>query len=705
YYTFIFCLLLVLLTIPMSLLFFSSSKKQQEKELSHYKDTQIQLASTASHFIDTEFSNLIKTNWSILSDESLIKFLKNSSADLQSPDLFKRKEGIKRVQSYLNLVPMVRDIFLVSKYEDIILSSSGWFNKNSFITTYFPSHLINLDTDIINPLFPINSLSLCTQKACTNSNCKNAFYISCYVYTKPSTFDVIFVVDKLAFISYVQNLVSNNFQEVSISTQDSLLYQNLSMPFSPDYTFTSDYTSLTYSFDFFDLHIPFLMDNLLISFITIFCLCFTIAALLSFILAKPTYRIHLKIYKHLSDFDLSSFKRYLGLNNPLQILEASITHIITSKETLNNKVLSYKNMINETLLLNILLSPNSEEYLAEILDSCPWLNPNGAYSILLINIQDFSSNSYVTTCIEPILNDFAQTHSITYQSINILNSDVGFLIAYKKEDPTLVYLLEELLTRTLQNISVYTGPISHGIRGIHDSYSLARQKQQKSLYNTSSIVEGYFYPIHLELQLITNLKLANHPALFSILENIFIENDKLDLTLIQLKKLYFIIFETFDRYAHEINFDITSNRETFLKSLTHNISNVPDILLNLSQDLLTYNQHHCIEDSPTLEDEIFTYIHNNFCNSTLCIDTVSAEFQISRSYLHKILKSATNSTLPDLVNHLRIKKAMHLIELNQNTISDISKDVGYDSYSTFKRVFIKIAGVSPSDYRRLHCSN
>ncbi|WP_417453220.1 GlxA family transcriptional regulator [Kiloniella sp.] len=54
----------------------------------------------------------------------------------------------------------------------------------------------------------------------------------------------------------------------------------------------------------------------------------------------------------------------------------------------------------------------------------------------------------------------------------------------------------------------------------------------------------------------------------------------------------------------------------------------------------------------------------------------------------------------DYVQSLRIEEAKHALETTIDTIDDISEQVGYEDGSSFRRLFKRLVGISPNEYRR-----
>ena len=50
------------------------------------------------------------------------------------------------------------------------------------------------------------------------------------------------------------------------------------------------------------------------------------------------------------------------------------------------------------------------------------------------------------------------------------------------------------------------------------------------------------------------------------------------------------------------------------------------------------------------------------------------------------------------INELRISKAKLLLRTEKYSLEEISAMVGYASYKTFRRIFVKLTGVTPGKY-------
>ncbi|MEN8167679.1 MAG: helix-turn-helix domain-containing protein [Pseudomonadota bacterium] len=64
-------------------------------------------------------------------------------------------------------------------------------------------------------------------------------------------------------------------------------------------------------------------------------------------------------------------------------------------------------------------------------------------------------------------------------------------------------------------------------------------------------------------------------------------------------------------------------------------------------------------------------------------------------------KAATGATLIEYLQNLRIEEAKRMLEAGRMPVDEISIDVGYEDQSFFRRLFKRLTGLTPSQYRRL----
>ncbi len=83
----------------------------------------------------------------------------------------------------------------------------------------------------------------------------------------------------------------------------------------------------------------------------------------------------------------------------------------------------------------------------------------------------------------------------------------------------------------------------------------------------------------------------------------------------------------------------------------------------------------------------------------LCLGQVARAVNTSTYYFCKLFKRVTGINFTDYLSRVRIEKARNLLLNPSLRISEIAFEVGFQSLTHFNRVFKKIVGQSPTDYR------
>ncbi|WP_372831590.1 helix-turn-helix domain-containing protein, partial [Pontibacterium sp.] len=69
-----------------------------------------------------------------------------------------------------------------------------------------------------------------------------------------------------------------------------------------------------------------------------------------------------------------------------------------------------------------------------------------------------------------------------------------------------------------------------------------------------------------------------------------------------------------------------------------------------------------------------------------------------RTFLRRFVRG-TGLKPSEYLQKLRVSKACDILESTQNTVENIAAQVGYDDASAFRKVFIKIVGLTPREFR------
>ena len=122
--------------------------------------------------------------------------------------------------------------------------------------------------------------------------------------------------------------------------------------------------------------------------------------------------------------------------------------------------------------------------------------------------------------------------------------------------------------------------------------------------------------------------------------------------------------------------------------------------------------YHEVEDlkikksqKPSISDELkerldktIAFLNENY-SCDISREGIAESVGMHHDYLGKVFKEYTGMRIHEYVNVLRIWSASEMLQKQDQSVADIAYAVGFESLSTFYRVFQKIMGESPGNYR------
>lgn len=101
-----------------------------------------------------------------------------------------------------------------------------------------------------------------------------------------------------------------------------------------------------------------------------------------------------------------------------------------------------------------------------------------------------------------------------------------------------------------------------------------------------------------------------------------------------------------------------------------------------------------------LANKIMYHIYTHI-DTDINLDWLAQELDISKFYLHRIFKEAFGRNIYESVKSIRLQKASNLLITNTySTISDIGKQCGYSSHSSFIRAFKERFDMTPKEWKQ-----
>ena len=112
-----------------------------------------------------------------------------------------------------------------------------------------------------------------------------------------------------------------------------------------------------------------------------------------------------------------------------------------------------------------------------------------------------------------------------------------------------------------------------------------------------------------------------------------------------------------------------------------------------------HKQHEYIQKFNDLLDYIDLH-----CTEDLILEELADMIGFSKYHFSRLFKQYTNFSFNDYVNYRRVKLAEKLLETPELPVTDIALQSGFNSISTFNRIFRKVKDCTPSEYRSMNSS-
>ena len=93
---------------------------------------------------------------------------------------------------------------------------------------------------------------------------------------------------------------------------------------------------------------------------------------------------------------------------------------------------------------------------------------------------------------------------------------------------------------------------------------------------------------------------------------------------------------------------------------------------------------------------------DSFFENPITLDSLAEALGYSKYHISRILNS-NGVSFNEMLNARRIKAAETMLRDNNSAVTQIAFNAGFTSITTFNRVFRKIKGCTPSEFREMYC--
>ena len=114
----------------------------------------------------------------------------------------------------------------------------------------------------------------------------------------------------------------------------------------------------------------------------------------------------------------------------------------------------------------------------------------------------------------------------------------------------------------------------------------------------------------------------------------------------------------------------------------------------------TMERINAVERPNDVVEAVKEYIALHLDEEDLSRDTIAQYTFLSPDYLSKVFKKRTGFSISDYLIQERFKKARELLVSTDLSVSAVASAVGYSHFSYFSKMFKKVAGCTPIEYRK-----
>ncbi|MFS0779446.1 response regulator [Neobacillus sp. 3P2-tot-E-2] len=368
---------------------------------------------------------------------------------------------------------------------------------------------------------------------------------------------------------------------------------------------------------------------------------------------------------------------------------------------------------------------NSDYLQKELFEEFGWLKQSRDYMVALVRVNGKTMKA------------FQGDRDLTYFMIlNIINeimkensSGIGFRYLSKKGEIVLIFwdkfeLVERILVsiyKTLKNMLDISCPIAAGkpvntssklIVSYHHARNVLlnrniltaseRRVYMSDIVTAPSLKSLIVYSSDIEMAIQTG-EIRAFVELMDRIEKEITEKEYLSVRqVINLENEYMVISNKWFKH-YNISFktseDIEERVDLFFDS--NGTFSLEEFKKRKKREIAVFLKKvkkSTLKKNNNIINDIEKYLQENF-DRDVKLQEISDHFYISREYISRKFKQEFNENISDYIVRIRMDKAKSLLKNSQLKIYEIANMIGYQDDKYFRKVFKKVEGITPNEYR------
>jgi len=349
-------------------------------------------------------------------------------------------------------------------------------------------------------------------------------------------------------------------------------------------------------------------------------------------------------------------------------------------------------------------------------DSSPWVPSNRPFVLLLfkvsyksmlyrIEVDEERATSFIREYVNRIIME-TYPDSLTFQ---MEKDQILSIVFTEMTDPNIRLTLEQInhVLEAERKYCFLTITASGGIEDWNEAYQTGLEQLKKRKFDdeTQIVVDIKWQDEDIQLsqaqeeELDANLYSGNDTDVIQLVRRVLGKMRKRSESAQSVLQFAESIVHRTQKVLQQRNIDPTTVRHALIElQICYTYEQLDTILSSMIQSSallvkeLKDKRDHIIEF-------VYEYLEKNY-DKEITLDAVADKLNISRSYLSTYFKEKTGDYFVDYVNLVRINKAKVLLLEPDIRIQDAAQSAGYQNINSFNRMFKKLTGFTPSEFRK-----
>ncbi len=309
--------------------------------------------------------------------------------------------------------------------------------------------------------------------------------------------------------------------------------------------------------------------------------------------------------------------------------------------------------------------------------------------------------------LERLLPETALMHTISHGTICValFIDDSGAVPETGGDAATLIQIVSRQ-SRAMREVrcTVAAGGVANGLSDISACIRRAIEAAERSTPGSIAAAipgddrehEGYVYPTDVELELIKAVRGGRPQEVSRIGLQIRRTNfTERSLSRESVRRLYRELEATRVKIVQRLP---TDQHVRFDPETTGIAERIDLLLAHLEQLARELGDEGAANHA--MKASIEQFVQSNVFNPEMGLKLLALEFNLSEVYLSRVFPQLFGENFHSYVERARMEQAATLLQSTRLTIDEIADRVGYQSANTFRRVFKRTYGISPSGYNR-----